>query len=367
MLVACGSADKNEGYVLNENGDIHITESGATLSDLDVSGDLFIDETVGDGGFTLENINISGTLYVNGGGENAGYLTNVSGTNMIVESKDGAQIVCTTTSMDGVQLLADCKIESDGSDIKKVTVGSSKTENAINVSIKGEYHDVTFESTANAKIDGKFSVMTVLEEASMTSIEMADKSECLVYACHGESVTITGGTIIEAWIDAEYCSIPEDTNTVGTNVGIVNVTKGDIQYSIPDWTSASDSEELSDDSAFEQGYPKISRSGSIITVLSSCETACTVYVSVEDQRQSIEGMSADKIIHPENFNNDPDYIPITGSVIVSKENKTYTVTINLANVFGDNMDQSTVPGFAVFVIAEFPDGSFSNINRGVVK
>ena len=50
MLAGCG----NSGYIEDENGDIHITKGGVTLSDMDVSGDLYVDETVEDGDFTLE-------------------------------------------------------------------------------------------------------------------------------------------------------------------------------------------------------------------------------------------------------------------------------------------------------------------------
>lgn len=369
ILFGCGCS---KGYDTDEEGNIHITESGTTLSNMDIDGDLYIDESVGDGEFTLEDINISGTLHINGGGSNSGYLINVTGTDMTVESKDGTRVVCTNTSMDGVQLLADCIIESDGSDIKNISVGSSDTADAIEVLLKGEYPDVTIESTANVTIDGKVSLMTVLEKAGMTSIEMVDDSKCYFYSCYGQSVTVTGGTIIEAWINAEYCSLPENTNAFGSNTGIANVKVGEVDYDIPVWTDQ-DQVETSDDSdvaiSFVEGYPKISKDGSVITILSSCNSPCTIYACVEGDDVGLEGMSPDEIINPAAHNDNPDYIPITGSVSASMANEVYTISINLASFFPDDMDMMGPQGngFAVFVIAESLDGGYSNAYRIVVK
>ncbi|MBN1776331.1 MAG: hypothetical protein JW817_07695 [Clostridiales bacterium] len=370
ILTACD----DKGYVVKENGDIHITESGVTLSDMDVDGDLFIDETVGDGDFTLKNIAINGTLYVRGGGENSGYLVNVFGTDMIVESKDGTRVVCTNSGMDGVQLLTSCNVDNVGSDIKKVTVGSSETERAINVLMTGDYPEVTFESTANVKIDGKVSLMTVLENAGMTSIEMVDESTCYFYSCYGQSVTITGGTIIEAWINAEYCSLPENTDFIGSNTGVANVTLGDVLYDIPGSEGEEQGEEdegpeePTTDSFFSEGYPIVSKNGSVITILSACETQCTIYASVEGDEVGLEGISSDNILHPEKFNDDPNYIPITGSVVASSTNEIYTITIDMEKIFPDDMNMGAPEGgFAVFVIAEDADGEYSPISRFVVN
>ena len=223
---------------------------------------------------------------------------------MSIASNDGTRVVCTDTSMEGIQLFADCIVENSGSEIKNVTVGSSETEEAINAIIKGDYPEVTFESTANVTIDGKVSLMTVLEKAGMTSIEMVDESKCYFYSCYGQSVTITGGAIIEAWINAENCSLPEDTGLVGSNIGIANVMLGGVAYDIPVWEQpgqgepAEGGEDSSSDGFFNNGYPKVSQNGSVVTILSSCATPCKIYACVEGNDVSLGEMSPAEVIDP---------------------------------------------------------------------
>ncbi len=201
------------GIVYSDNGDIHITESGVILSGVTAEKDLYIDETVGDGDFTLQDVEIKGTLYVNGGGANSGYLINVEGSKMTIASKDGTRVVCTNTIMEGITLLTSCTVETDSDGLKNVTVGS-EAQGAIDVLMEGEYPEVTIESAANVTISGSVNLLSVLEGAGMTSINMVDDSKVYFYACNGQSVTVTGGAIIEAWINAEYCSLPENTDVI---------------------------------------------------------------------------------------------------------------------------------------------------------
>jgi len=60
---------------------------------------------------------------------------------------------------------------------------------------------------------------------------MVDTSKMYFYSSYGKSVTIHGGTIVEAWINAEYCSLPTNTETIKTEISIANVKVGskDIQ------------------------------------------------------------------------------------------------------------------------------------------
>jgi len=348
------------GIVFSDNGDIHITESGVILSDIGVEGDLYIDETVGEGDFTLQDVEIIGTLFINGGGENSGYLINVTGNEMAVSSEYGTRVVCANTSMGGVHLLTDCSIETDGDGLENVTVGS-EAQDPIKVLLKGDYPEVTIESAAQVTVSGSVSLLAVLEGAELTSIDMVDDSKVYFYSCYGQSATVTGGAIIEAWINAEYCSLPENTDVVSTEVGIATVKLGDEDYDIPNWATPDVGEpaEGSDASSiFAVGYPKISRSGSVVTIVVVLEKEANVYALVEGPNVSLGDMDAIEITNPGIYADNPNYTPIHGNVSVSIVGEVYTFTIN-------NQDINPSGGVAIFVVAVDVDGNESPIYRVV--
>lgn len=224
-----------ETYLLSEGNDVHIKASGLTLKDGIITGDLYVEETVGSGEFYLENIQVVGDIFVHGGGPNSGYFINVSGKNLIIESETNPHIVLdVNTALEGVQLASDCHVHCEGDKVKGVTVNNPDTEAAINVLLQGEYPQVSIESTANVTIDGNVSLMQVLQSAGMTSIEMVDDSKMYFYACNGQSVRVHGGVIIEAWINAEYCSLPEDTESINSEIGVAEVIVGDVSYQLPE-------------------------------------------------------------------------------------------------------------------------------------
>ena len=197
-------------YVI-EGDDVHIQDDKVTLKDMVIEGDLYIDESVGDGEFRLENVEVTGTIYVNGGGENSGYFINARGKDLIISSETNPYLVLSmNSSLEGISVATDCGITTDSEGIEHVKINNSKTQEAVNVLLTGNYPDVSIESTANVMIDGTVSLMTVLKEAEMTSIDMVDTSKVYFYSCNGQSVTVLGGIIVEAWINAECCSLPEN-------------------------------------------------------------------------------------------------------------------------------------------------------------
>jgi|LGOV01.1.fsa_nt_gb flagellar biosynthesis GTPase FlhF len=214
------------GYTKNGD-DLHITESGTKIKGMAIKGDLYIDESVGDGEFYIEDVIVDGTIFINGGGPNSGYFINVVGKRLIVESKTNPNLVLDlNTSIEGIQIASDCRIESQGENTKSVTINNKKTSDAVNILLKGNYPKVSLESTANVKIDGSVSLMSVLKNANLSNINMVDTSKMYFFSSYGKSVTINGGTIVEAWINAEYCSLPSNTETIKSEVGITNVTVG---------------------------------------------------------------------------------------------------------------------------------------------
>jgi mannan endo-1,4-beta-mannosidase len=178
ILVGCGennqmeSATETVDGILYEENDVHITKSGVTISNAVIEGDLYVDESVGSGEFFIEDTTVNGTIYVNGGGPNSGYLINVIGKELIIESETNPNLVLSmNTQFEGVDIACDCRLETTAENVKKVKINNSKTEQAINVIMKGDYPEVTLESTSNVMIDGKVSLLSVLKNAGLTNIE----------------------------------------------------------------------------------------------------------------------------------------------------------------------------------------------------
>lgn len=241
-----------EGHYI-DGDDVHISQDGAKIIDMNIIGNLYIDESVGDGEFYIENCTIEGDIYVNGGGPNSGYFVNVIGKRLLIESQTNPNLILDMgTSLDSIQIATDCKLVTDGNGVKQVSINNRKTEKAISVLMKGEYPEVSIESTAKVKIDGKVSLLTVLKRAGMTSIDMVDTSKVYYYSCYGQSVSIHGGSIVEAWINAEYCSLPANVESINSEVGVTTVTVGEADISIiPTSKPTSQEEKANQDKDFQ--------------------------------------------------------------------------------------------------------------------
>lgn len=390
MLTVSGctsdTANADASYV-KDGDDIHIVKDGAELKDMTIEGDLYIDESVGEGEYTLENIVVKGTLYVNGSGQNSGHLISVQGARLIVSSKTNPRIVCDMdTSFEGVQIASDCIIETESENINNVTVNNSDTQEAINVTMKGKFPKVTLESTANVKLEGNISLMSVLKNAGLTDINMVDDSKMYFFSTYGKSVTIHGGTIIEAWINAEGCSLPESVDKIGSEVGVANVNIGDVTYTIPksapenssdDATSGEDSND-SANSVLLDGYPKVSSSEMKISISVAAYEKCNVYALIETEEVGKKGTTAEKVrdgISAGSGMSLPDggkYIVIHEKFSVSRvlEQNSFSIDINKylsgSNSGGDDNSGPPPEGANggknyIFVVVEDSDGNLSKV------
>lgn len=370
----------NLGYV-EDNNDIHITDAGTTLKNMVIEGDLYIDETVGEGEFYLENVEVKGTIYVNGAGPNSGYLINVTGNQMHIESKTNPNIKLSMgSSLQSINIANDCSVYTDGEGIEHVKINNAKSQEAVNVLLQGSYPDVSIESTANVTIDGKVSLMAVLEKAGMTSIDMVDTSKMYFYSCYGQSVTVHGGAIVEAWINAEYCSLPENVEKLRSEAGVAEVTLGDVTYyHIPPYepndqpTDESEDEQTEDTGILLAGYPTSVQNAGIITITVSASEKCTAYFLVEDEYYGSLGSI------PEDVRNGiskgagavmPDgsgYIVIADSFNVATAMKEYSTNVNLSDYIPEfEADPAGAPdgdmgGTTIFLVIEDSEGNLSQV------
>ncbi len=293
------SESEDIGY-FKDGQDIHLYKSGTVLANMTIAGNLYIDEAVGDGEYTLEHLVVAGDLIINGSGSKSGHLIDVQGSRLIISSQTNPRVVLDMeTSFEGVQIASDCIIESEGEISGQVTVNNDKTEEAIKIMLTGSYPEVTLESTAHVTLNGEISLMRVLQSAGMTDIKMVDASRMYFFSNYGQSVSISGGTIIEAWINAEYCSLPEDVSKIASEVGVADVRINDISYVIP--KSASEQAGNTEDAptpACEillDGYPLVESNNMIISITSAAYEKSGLYVLVESQEVGAMGTTPENV------------------------------------------------------------------------
>ena len=81
-------ANVEDEYTKDVDGNVVINESGITLKNMDIEGDLIIAEGVADGSVYLDNVHIKGNFTVKGGGKNSIYLKNVTIENAMTVHRD---------------------------------------------------------------------------------------------------------------------------------------------------------------------------------------------------------------------------------------------------------------------------------------
>ncbi len=86
-------------YAENVNGNLVVNTGGVTLSNLTVSGDLYLAEGIAEGDVRLENVTVEGEMFVRGGGVNSIYIVDSNIGTMVVDKSDGdIRIVATGTT-----------------------------------------------------------------------------------------------------------------------------------------------------------------------------------------------------------------------------------------------------------------------------
>jgi len=132
------------------SGNVSISVSGVTLQSATISGDLVIEEAVGNGEVTLKNVVVKGTTTIKGGGANTVRFDNCLLNKTIVNKGDGniRIILSGTTSI--AELVADSAVKVEGSAaIAKASI------NKANVIIETKPGTVNIANGISAKIAGQ--------------------------------------------------------------------------------------------------------------------------------------------------------------------------------------------------------------------
>jgi len=162
------------------NGDVRITAADVTLLNIEIKGNLIIDEAVGEGDVYLKQVKVSGSTIVNGGGENSVHLEDTIIVNLIVDKATGkVRIVASgSTSVQQVAVQSPVKLEeSQTSEIGFQNIELTPSLPAgSDVELIGHFETVAIMAASiQVKIpSGSIGQLNVAEKASNNKIDLVE-------------------------------------------------------------------------------------------------------------------------------------------------------------------------------------------------
>lgn len=153
------------GVIINEPSTISqdittnivVNRSGATLKDMNIDGDVYLTEGVGNGSINLDNVVINGELFINGGGQNSIIITNSKINSISInKQRETVRVVLGNTKVDEILTENYSRIEIiDGTEINtaklngKVTILVDKGSTIVNLNVNDG--DVKIDSAGDIK------------------------------------------------------------------------------------------------------------------------------------------------------------------------------------------------------------------------
>ena len=187
-----------------ENLGVHnvvVQSEGVTLKNATISGNLYITEGVGDGDVTLDNVTVAGTTYVRGGGANSLHFNNCDIAELIV-TKTHVRVVLASGSV------VEHALALTGDGIFEI-IGNTKIES---VTIIGE--GVTLKLSEGASIG------TINADAGNTRVETEIGTSIDKVNLNGSTDITGGGTIAEANIAVDGCTIEQKPQNTSVDGGV---------------------------------------------------------------------------------------------------------------------------------------------------
>lgn len=173
-------------YTGDINRNLVINTKNVVLKDMNIKGNLYLTEGIGNGNVTLENVHVQGQTFVSGGGENSIILTNTNLTGaLFVEKKDGkVRIVANgTTEVASAELNSGAKLEENnnmGKGFAVVQILKVLASDQI-IKLDGDFTEISIEMPG---------VKVELADGSVGKLNVTDKAI-------GANVSITKGIVSE--------------------------------------------------------------------------------------------------------------------------------------------------------------------------
>ncbi|WP_168120007.1 S-layer homology domain-containing protein [Paenibacillus sp. HB172176] len=217
------------------SGNLVVNTPGGQLSDLDLSGNLYITSGVGEGNLGLTNAEVGGTVYVNGGGTHSITFVDSDLFKVVIDKKNGAVRVVasgsTTTGTLNVQSAGIVENQSS-TPIGHVNV---MTDNGETVQWTGDADQVTVSGKTELIVGpGSIDALMVTAEASGTHVTLNEgaKINQLTFDSPG---SVTGeGEIDTVVVNVEGVEFSKMPTHLTLNAGSVTIagkvmTQADIE------------------------------------------------------------------------------------------------------------------------------------------
>jgi hypothetical protein len=166
-----------------------VNVDGATLSDLDITGDLYITCGAGQGNVVIKNAKVTGTIFVSGGGSIS--IENSKIGNVFLDKPKGSAAIAlngTTVSGD-LTAASQTDIALIGSKISDLTIESKADGSTVRLDSASGLN--TFTADAKASVKGSGAIASAVINVNDVSMEQTPAKLTL----NADSVTVAGKTV----------------------------------------------------------------------------------------------------------------------------------------------------------------------------
>ncbi len=318
--------DQGSNYIGYANGNVSVVETGASLRNTIVPGDLYITAGMGTGYTQLENITVGGDLIISGtgnaqSGEVSVILTDCDINNLVIDSgngntmsvrAEGGSVIRNTTVKSSAYLEEDNSKSTAFKDV--ILKGPSGT--TLNLSGAFENVSVNAENNKLSVDKGTVDSLTVDEDAVKGSVFIQKDTTVYALFCDTAS-TVTGtGKVEEISINANDCNISMLPEHIYIRPGVTATVNGQKMTSV-------DAEANNANPEFLSSYPKYQDLLSTsVKLLAKTNKPGKVYWAVKNIDLVNSGMSEEEVKNP-----DSRYVVKSGNVnVVGDKEVTISVT-----------------------------------------
>ena len=221
-------------YTKDASKSLLVNSKDVTLRNIEIAGDLYLAQGIGEGDVTLDGVKVDGRIVVLGGGENSIKLNNttVGGSLLVLKEGGKVRIVASgSTEIAKVQAASGAILKEDeltGKGFGAVEVIEFKAGESL--VLDGDFDEVSIEvSDVTVEVtDGKVGKMTVGSKASYSFVKVAAGASIDMLTINARTQVSGEGTVKEAVINADSVTMEKAPGkvTVSDNVVVEPIIAG---------------------------------------------------------------------------------------------------------------------------------------------
>lgn len=221
-------------YTKDASKSLLVNSKDVTLRNIEIAGDLYLAQGIGEGDVTLDGVKVDGRIVVLGGGENSIKLNNttVGGSLLVLKEGGKVRIVASgSTEIAKVQVASGAILKEDeltGKGFGAVEVIEFKAGESL--VLDGDFDEVSIEvSDVTVEVtDGKVGKMTVGSKASYSFVKVAAGASIDMLTINARTQVSGEGTVKEAVINSDSVTMEKAPGkvTVSDNVVVEPIIAG---------------------------------------------------------------------------------------------------------------------------------------------